>query len=58
MAKKNDAYKGYVLHDDEPNPFLMSEDEYTKASEEYDKKVKSEIEKMEKWKEKEKEKNG
>jgi hypothetical protein len=49
MAKKKKDEVVYVLHDDEPNPFEMREEEYDQAREEYSKKVKAEAEKLEEW---------
>ena len=45
MAKNHSAtdYVGITLYDDEPNPFLMDEDEYRKAKAEYCLKVQAEI---------------
>jgi hypothetical protein len=45
--KKNDAI--FTLHDDEPNPFEMSAEEYEKARAEYYKKIEAENKKLDAW---------
>jgi hypothetical protein len=49
MAKKKKDNAVFTLHDDEPNPFEMSEEEYEKAREEYYKKIEAENKKLEEW---------
>ncbi|MDR1301107.1 MAG: hypothetical protein LBK43_01375 [Treponema sp.] len=49
MAKKKNDDVVFTLHDDEPNPFEMSGEEYEKAREEYDQKTEAESKKMEAW---------
>jgi hypothetical protein len=38
----------YIIYDDEPDPLSMSEEEYFKAKEEYNRKVREQSEKMRK----------
>ncbi|MDR2941186.1 MAG: hypothetical protein LBV17_01150 [Treponema sp.] len=48
MAKKKEKTV-FTLHDDEPDPFAMSEEEYEKAREEYYKKTEAESKKIYTW---------
>jgi hypothetical protein len=39
----------FILYDDEPNPFAMSEEEYEKARDEYTKKAEAEEKKLDRF---------
>jgi hypothetical protein len=49
MAKQKKDDVVYILHDKEPNPFEMSDEEYARAQEEYNEKVKAENKKLDEW---------